>query len=166
MAGVTTIRHHPRSSWSLSRVLVVRGSGYGCEDHFLESDTLLHSWEVVVELLKSPATRDMLLDVGMPVMHKNVTYNCRVAFYNGKLLLVRPKMALCDDGNYRESRWFTAWTRTRQVEDYHLPWVHPQLGPHRGMFTPEWDDLEKLQQESLEAYILNQKITSDTHVTT
>ena len=28
------------------------------------------------------------------------------------------------------------------VEDYHLPWVHPQLGPHSGMFTPEWDDTD------------------------
>jgi hypothetical protein len=28
-----------------------------------------------------------------------------------KLLLIRPKLKLCDDGNYRESRWFTAWTK-------------------------------------------------------
>ena len=46
------------------------------------------------------------MDVGMPVMHKNVTYNCRVAFLNKKLLLIRPKQAMCDDGNYRESRWY------------------------------------------------------------
>ena len=26
------------------------------------------------------------------------------------------------------------------IEDYHLPWIHPQLGPHRGTFTPEWDE--------------------------
>ena len=45
------------------------------------------------------------MDVGMPVMHKNVTYNCRVAFLNKKILLIRPKQAMCDDGNYRESRW-------------------------------------------------------------
>ena len=28
------------------------------------------------------------------------------------------------------------------IEDYHLPWIHPQLGPHCGTFTPEWDDSE------------------------
>ena len=28
-----------------------------------------------------------------------------------KLLLIRPKLKLCDDGNYRETRWFTAWTK-------------------------------------------------------
>ena len=26
------------------------------------------------------------------------------------------------------------------LEDYHLPWIHPQLGSHSGTFTPEWDD--------------------------
>ena len=26
------------------------------------------------------------------------------------------------------------------VEDYHLPWIHPQLGSHSGTFTPEWDE--------------------------
>jgi len=95
--------------------------GYSCEDHFLEGDTLLHSWEVVARLLSSPVTRGLLVDVGMPVMHRNVTYNCRLAFYNGRVLLIKPKMAMCDDGCYRETRWFTAWTKKREVEDFILP---------------------------------------------
>lgn len=122
-------------------------SGYSCEDHFLESDTLLHSWETLLEILISPVAEDMLIDVGMPVMHRNVTYNCRVVFYNRKILLIRPKLILCDSGNYRESRWFTPWLKVttvfsleshcncnmtnvylmpsifkeRQIEDYYLP---------------------------------------------
>ena len=28
--------------------------GYGCEDHFLEQDTYIHSWEVLCELLEDP----------------------------------------------------------------------------------------------------------------
>ncbi|KAG8240343.1 hypothetical protein J437_LFUL000818 [Ladona fulva] len=95
--------------------------GYSCEDHFYESDTFLHSWEVLLEVITSPISRDMIIDVGMPVMHKNVAYNCRVAFYNGKILLIRPKMILCDDGNYRESRWFTPWSKVKTLEDYYLP---------------------------------------------
>jgi NAD+ synthase (glutamine-hydrolysing) len=86
-------------------------SGYSCEDHFYESDTLLHSWEVLANLMKTSVCEDMLIDVGMPVMHKNVTYNCRVAFLNRRILLIRPKMRLCEDGNYRESRWFSPWTK-------------------------------------------------------
>ncbi|CAD5118597.1 DgyrCDS7283 [Dimorphilus gyrociliatus] len=54
-------------------------------------------------------------------MHKNVAYNCRVYFLNKKLLLIRPKLRLCNDGNYREGRWFTPWMKFRQVEDFHLP---------------------------------------------
>lgn len=59
--------------------------GYNCQDHFYESDTLLHSWEVFARLLGAPAARGILCDVGMPVMHRNVTYNCRVAFFNGQV---------------------------------------------------------------------------------
>jgi len=101
--------------------------GYSCEDHFYESDTLLHCWEVLGQLLASPLTRGMLIDVGMPVMHRNVTYNCRVVFYNGEIVMIRPKMMMCDDGNYRESRWFTAWTQKRTLEDYALPRIITEI---------------------------------------
>ncbi|XP_058827612.1 glutamine-dependent NAD(+) synthetase isoform X1 [Topomyia yanbarensis] len=95
--------------------------GYSCEDHFHESDTFLHSWEILLEIMMSPHSQHMLIDVGMPVQHRNVAYNCRVVFYNKRILLVRPKMANCDDGNYRETRWFTAWPKVRQTEEYYLP---------------------------------------------
>ncbi|CAG7729953.1 unnamed protein product, partial [Allacma fusca] len=41
---------------------------------------------------------------------------CEVSIYwiflgKKKVLLIRPKRILCDDGNYRESRWFTGWTK-------------------------------------------------------
>ncbi|XP_035219009.1 glutamine-dependent NAD(+) synthetase-like [Stegodyphus dumicola] len=96
-------------------------TGYSCGDHFYESDTFLHSWEVIQKLMQDPICKDIIVDVGMPVMHKNVAYNCRVIFLNKKLLLIRPKLILCDDGNYRETRWFTAWKKIRQTEDYYLP---------------------------------------------
>lgn len=96
-------------------------SGYSCEDHFFESDTFLHSWEVMLEIMMSPHSQNMLIDVGMPVLHFNVAYNCRVVFYNKKVILIRPKMMMCDDGNYRETRWFSAWSKPRQVEEFYLP---------------------------------------------
>lgn len=96
-------------------------TGYGCNDHFLEGDTLLHSFQVLATLLQSPTTQDILCDVGMPVMHKNVTYNCRVIFLNKKILLIRPKMMLIDGQIYRESRFFTSWTKRKQVENFYLP---------------------------------------------
>lgn len=86
-------------------------SGYSCEDHFHEPDTFLHSWQVLLEIMTAPICRGILVDLGMPVQHKNVAYNCRVAFFNGRILLIRPKMTLCEDGNYRETRWFSPWTK-------------------------------------------------------
>lgn len=55
------------------------------------------------------------------IRHRNVRYNCRVFVLNRKLLLIRPKKVLADDGNYRESRWFTAWKLHFQIQDYYLP---------------------------------------------
>ncbi|KAI8613527.1 hypothetical protein BC830DRAFT_1258240 [Chytriomyces sp. MP71] len=98
-------------------------TGYGCNDHFYENDTYLHSWQVLAELLSSQECAGILCDVGMPVMHKGVRYNCRVFFENGKILLIRPKLFLANDGNYREMRWFTAWTKTRVFEAFILPQV-------------------------------------------
>uniref|UniRef100_A0A8C0PLV1 Glutamine-dependent NAD(+) synthetase n=1 Tax=Canis lupus familiaris TaxID=9615 RepID=A0A8C0PLV1_CANLF len=95
--------------------------GYGCWDHYYESDTLLHSLQVLAALLQSPVTQDIICDVGMPVLHRNVRYNCRVIFLNRRILLIRPKMALANEGNYRELRWFTPWSRSRQTEEYFLP---------------------------------------------
>lgn len=54
-------------------------------------------------------------------MHKNVKYNCRVIILDGKILLIRPKMFMANDGNYRELRWFTPWGKHRVTEEYYLP---------------------------------------------
>jgi hypothetical protein len=35
-----------------------------------------------------------------PMTHKNNNYNCRVIIYNGKILMIRPKMWMANDGNY------------------------------------------------------------------
>ena len=96
-------------------------TGYSCEDHFLELDTLRHSWESLACILKGGYTDGILCDIGMPVMHKNVRYNCRVFVLDGQLLLIRPKMILASDGNYREHRWFTAWEQGWVTEPYTLP---------------------------------------------
>ena len=95
--------------------------GYGCNDHFLESDTLLHSWEVLACIMENPICENMVIDVGMPVQFRSAVYNCRVIFLNKKILLVRPKMTLAIDNCYREQRFFTPWLKHRVVEDFYLP---------------------------------------------
>ncbi|EIN09648.1 glutamine-dependent NAD(+) synthetase with GAT domain-containing protein [Punctularia strigosozonata HHB-11173 SS5] len=95
--------------------------GYGCLDHFLEGDTHLHSWEVLAQILEGGAAQGIVCDIGMPVVHKNVIYNCRVIIHDRRILLIRPKMWLANDGNYRELRYFTPWQKHRQTEDHYLP---------------------------------------------
>ncbi|KAI9209852.1 glutamine-dependent NAD(+) synthetase with GAT domain-containing protein [Polychytrium aggregatum] len=102
-------------------------TGYGCNDHFLENDTYTHSWEILERLLQNQDCREIMCDVGMPVVHKSVKYNCRVIFFNGKIVLIRPKLFMANDGNYRELRWFTPWNKPRVVEDFQLPRSIAQL---------------------------------------
>jgi NAD+ synthase (glutamine-hydrolysing) len=105
---------------------------------------LLHCWEVLVDLLSDETTENIICDIGMPVRaahlilmlhvaHRNVRYNCRVICLNRRIVLIRPKMFLAEDGNYRENRWFTRWSRPkslassapfdphRHVEEFFLP---------------------------------------------
>ena len=96
-------------------------TGYGCNDHFLETDTIEHSWQILNEILFHLDSQGILIDVGMPVSFKNALYNCRLICLNSKILLIRPKMCLANDGNYREMRWFVPWTRLHHVEEYTLP---------------------------------------------
>jgi NAD+ synthase (glutamine-hydrolysing) len=95
--------------------------GYGCADHFREQDLYLHCWEMLERLLKDNKLYDIVIDVGMPVQHRNVRYNCRLILLNGKILLIRPKMWLANDGNYFEMRHFTPWMKPRETEEFHLP---------------------------------------------
>jgi NAD+ synthase (glutamine-hydrolysing) len=48
-------------------------------------------------------------------------YQSRDGGFSRKLLLIRPKKALADDGNYRERRYFTAWSKHKQIEEHYLP---------------------------------------------
>ncbi|KAI8627142.1 NAD+ synthase [Xylariaceae sp. FL1651] len=91
--------------------------GYGCLD---QGDTFAHSWEVLAQIISDEACKDMLVDLGMGCRHRNVRYNCRVLCTYKKVLFIRPKMSLANDGLYREARHFTAWVKPMQMETYYL----------------------------------------------
>ena len=83
--------------------------GYSCQDHFLERETYELSFNVIRNLLKNRKLDNILIVIGCPIIHNDVRYNTNFYIYNGKIVLIRPKMLLADDGNYREARWFTPW---------------------------------------------------------
>jgi len=95
--------------------------GYGCEDHFLEQDTYLHSWQSIHDIITSGVTDNILCCFGSPVRHKSATYNCFIWILNGKIVLIRPKLFMANDGNYREMRYFTSWTKPYEMEQHLLP---------------------------------------------
>ncbi|CAF2080840.1 glutamine-dependent NAD(+) synthetase [Brassica napus] len=96
-------------------------TGYGCEDHFLELDTLTHAWECLKELLLGDWTDGILCSIGMPVIKGAERYNCQVLCMNRRIIMIRPKLWLANDGNYRELRWFTAWKQRGDLDEFHLP---------------------------------------------
>ncbi len=100
-------------------------TGYSCEDYFLETDTFDHCLESLADLLLSGVTNDIVCAIGCPIMWNNVRYNCIVVCLNGKILLIRPKMFMADDGNYRERRFFTSW-KSYDCVDFELPRILQQ----------------------------------------
>lgn len=98
-------------------------SGYSCEDHFLELDTYLHIEESLAIILSSDISENFLCDIGCPMLFNNCRYNCRVFILNHQIVLIRPKIALANDGNYFEKRFFTNWkfqdTPTSSSNDPH-----------------------------------------------
>lgn len=40
---------------------------------------------------------------------------------NKKILMIRPKMCLANDGNYREFRWFSSWMAKDELVEFQLP---------------------------------------------
>lgn len=100
--------------------------GYGLLDHWLENDVYANSWDVVAEIITHPDCQDIIIDLGLPIQHNGCSFNSRAIALNGEILALRPKLDLCNDGNFREMRYFTPWNRG-VVEEYTLPPVIQRL---------------------------------------
>jgi NAD+ synthase (glutamine-hydrolysing) len=82
-------------------------TGYGCEDAFHAPDTHRTAWAILEELL--PATRRMVVSLGLPVPHQNGLFNCACLVADGQILGFVAKRFLAGDGIHYEPRWFKAW---------------------------------------------------------
>lgn len=94
--------------------------GYGCLDHYLENDLYEASLECLAKIIRE-SPEDMLLDIGLPIKFRDVRYNCRAIVYNKRLVLIRPKISLANDGNYREMRYFSEWRLKGKTRNFILP---------------------------------------------
>ena len=98
--------------------------GYGCLDHLLEVEVFNACWAMLSDILLDRSLDGIICDVGMPIMHDGTRFNARIIILNGKVLLIRPKLYLAEEGNYREMRYFTGW-RPNYVETYKLRELSP-----------------------------------------
>ncbi|XP_050227068.1 glutamine-dependent NAD(+) synthetase-like [Mercurialis annua] len=96
-------------------------TGYGCEDHFLELDTVTHSWECLKEILVGDWSDGILCSIGMLLLNKSELYNCQIFCMNRKILMIRPKMRLANGDSSIEFRYFRPWDQNDQLVDFQLP---------------------------------------------
>ena len=64
--------------------------GYSCQDHFFERETFVLSYYMLKYIVSNTQafTRNMIVGLGCPIMHRDVRYNCTVFFGNGKIFLI------------------------------------------------------------------------------
>jgi NAD+ synthase (glutamine-hydrolysing) len=67
-------------------------TGYGLLDHFLELDVYDHALDSLCAILKDESLWNIVIDVGMPIMHRGNRYNCRCIILDGQIILIRPKL--------------------------------------------------------------------------
>ena len=89
-------------------------TGYGCEDAFFSGDVLRLAKEVLVEIV--PATRGMIVSVGVPLLNRGALYNTACLLVDGKIAGFVGKRHLAGTGIHYEPRWFKRWPQDTRVE--------------------------------------------------
>jgi NAD+ synthase (glutamine-hydrolysing) len=89
-------------------------TGYGCEDAFLATGVHATALEMLAEII--PATKSMVVCVGLPVSFEGNLYSAAAVIADGALLGFAVKQNLAGDGLHYEPRWFTAWESGRVAE--------------------------------------------------
>jgi NAD+ synthase (glutamine-hydrolysing) len=83
-------------------------TGYGCEDMF---HSLAVADRAARELFEdvAPATKGMVVSVGLPVHHLGAVYNVAALLVDGGVAGMVAKQNLAGDGIHYEPRWFKPW---------------------------------------------------------
>src|SRR5690606_5649487 len=82
-------------------------TGYGCEDAFQSPGLWRTAFEVLQEIV--PATRGLVVSVGLPLVHRNSLFNTAAMLVDGEIVGFMAKRFLAGEGLYYEPRWFKPW---------------------------------------------------------
>jgi len=84
-------------------------TGYGCEDAFHSPSVHKIAWQMLQGIL--PATKGIIVAVGLPVFHQNALFNCACVMVDGRIAGLTAKQNLAGDGIHYEPRFFKPWPR-------------------------------------------------------
>ena len=82
-------------------------TAYTCSDLFLQETLLKEAKNGLKRILQSSKSKDMVLFVGMPWMHKGKLYNVAAVVNRGRILGIVPKKHLPNYSEFYELRHFT-----------------------------------------------------------
>lgn len=82
-------------------------TGHGCEDAFTSPATQQMAWRVLLDI--APASRGMIVAVGLPVLYRNALFDTVCLLVDGHIAGFAAKRFLAGDGLYYEPRWFKPW---------------------------------------------------------
>ncbi|MEO1174755.1 MAG: nitrilase-related carbon-nitrogen hydrolase, partial [Myxococcota bacterium] len=82
-------------------------TGYGCDDMFLAPALCEAAGRALFEI--APATRDMVVSLGVPVHFRGAVFDCAAVCVDGEVVALVAKRHLAGDGVHYEPRWFTPW---------------------------------------------------------
>ncbi len=88
--------------------------GYGCEDAFYAGWLRRTSLRRLGAIL--PATRGLVVTLGLPVMHRNALFNSCCLAVDGRIAGFVAKRHLAGDGLHYEPRWFKPWPEGERAE--------------------------------------------------
>src|SRR3954469_1778442 len=82
-------------------------TGYGCEDAFHGAFVHRTAWAELQAI--APATRGMIVALGLPVFFRNALFNTVAVLVDGQIAGFVAKRYLAGDGIHYEPRWFKPW---------------------------------------------------------
>jgi NAD+ synthase (glutamine-hydrolysing) len=82
-------------------------TGYGCEDAFHGVGLQQTALQVLGEIV--PATRGMVVSLGLPLFHRGALYNTACLLVDGRIAGFVGKQNLAGAGLHYEPRWFKPW---------------------------------------------------------
>ena len=93
-------------------------TAYTCSDLFLQETLLKEAKNGLKRMLQSSKSKDMILFVGMPWMHKGKLYNVAAVVNRGRILGIVPKKHLPNYSEFYELRHFNPGMEKVEMTDW------------------------------------------------